>query len=198
MTKSGVVYTNPRNSFDTIRVMNGEPRSPHAVLQKPYVVDQIAGEFLMLDGSRVEACDSAAMYLPLETYTFTKRGETAVTQTVTSLRWALIVGSVIRRIADRDYQLRAWFNRGPEVSSPTELICQLRSDFSFARGAQEDWTALSLDQRAAALGLAVRIDEIDKKYDGQLDPAAVSDDPDWGQVRILARRVLELLPIQTR
>lgn len=49
----GVIYINPNNTSDQIRVMPGDPSSPYPHKQRPYVVDQSWGAFVNRDGQRI-------------------------------------------------------------------------------------------------------------------------------------------------
>lgn len=75
---------------------------------------------------------------------------------VTFERWLRIARTAIQHFADRAYQERSWFNHGPEVSSPTEVICQL-FDFQFDKTSQDPSFTLSNEQRAACTDSSVLI-----------------------------------------
>lgn len=49
----GVIYINPNNTSDQIRVMPGDPSSPYPHRQRSYVVDQNWGAFVSRDGQRI-------------------------------------------------------------------------------------------------------------------------------------------------
>lgn len=49
----GVIYINPNNPGDQVRVMPGDPSSPYPHRQRPYVVDQNWGAFVSRDGQSI-------------------------------------------------------------------------------------------------------------------------------------------------
>lgn len=57
--------------------------------------------------------------------------------------------NVIKDIANEDYQRRAWFNIGPEVSSPDEDICILYDDYSFEEFLQNLSSPINNKEREA-------------------------------------------------
>jgi hypothetical protein len=109
-------------------------------------------------------------------------------------RWLEIVRPVIQDFSDRAFQERAWFNRGPEVSSPTELICNLLDDFSFDRTSQDPSFALSAEQRTACLRFAQMVRTYSRAHQGHLNEHEVIDDPDWDKIRQAAADLLKVLP----
>ncbi len=52
--QGGVIYVNPNNSNDQVRVMPGDPSSPYPHRQRPYVIDQNWGAFVTRDGRRID------------------------------------------------------------------------------------------------------------------------------------------------
>jgi hypothetical protein len=48
----GTVYTNPDNPNDLVRVMPGDPNSPHPTRRGPYVIDQNGG-YRDVNGNRI-------------------------------------------------------------------------------------------------------------------------------------------------
>lgn len=108
-------------------------------------------------------------------------------------RWLEIARPAIEAFADRAFQERAWFNRGPEVSSPTEVICQL-FDFRFDKTSQDPSFELSNEQRAACTRFAEMVHVYARTHKGRLTEREVIDDPDWGKIRIAAADLLKVLP----
>ncbi|MGH7033807.1 MAG: hypothetical protein ACREFL_08775 [Stellaceae bacterium] len=104
-----------------------------------------------------------------------------------------IIKYELDRIADRDYQERAWFNRSPEVSSPTEMICGLLDDYSFEEGSQEPYLEISDAQRAACLRFAHLLKAFSRQHKGRLDEHDVIDDPEWEKIRVAARELIKVL-----
>lgn len=50
----GVIYINPNNTGDRVRVMPGNPSSPYPNKQRPYVIDQNWGAYVNREGRRIE------------------------------------------------------------------------------------------------------------------------------------------------
>ena len=112
---------------------------------------------------------------------------------ITTERWLEIVKYELDRIADRDYQQRAWFNRSAEVSSPTEMICMLLDTYSFAEGSQEPYLEISDAQRAACVRFANLLKAFSRQHKGRLDEHEVIDDPDWEKIRLAAKELIKIL-----
>ena len=69
----GVIYVNPNNNQDRIRVMPGDPSSPYPHRQRPYVVDQNWGAFVNRDGQRVSGSrpgHEPDAHIPYDVYFF--------------------------------------------------------------------------------------------------------------------------------
>ena len=65
----GLEFMHPSNEITRVRVMPGNPRSPHRVSQKPYVIVQRDGDFLDKYGKIVkERSDDS--HIPLEDFNF--------------------------------------------------------------------------------------------------------------------------------
>ena len=116
------------------------------------------------------------------------------TPKMTLQRWLEIVRPVLEGFADRAFQERAWFNRGPEVSSPTELICNLLDDFSFDETSQDPSFDLSTAQRAASLRFAKMVEAFARSPKNKLSDRQIIDDPDWEKIRAAAAELLKILP----
>ena len=112
---------------------------------------------------------------------------------MTLARWLEIVRPLLQRFSDRAYQERAWFNRGPEVSSPTELICNLLDDFSFDKTSQDTSFNLSDQQRKACAQFAEMVEAFARSYTGRLGEHEVIDDPEWEKIRRAAANLLAIL-----
>ena len=109
-------------------------------------------------------------------------------------RWLEIVRPVIQDFSDRMFQERAWFNRGPEVSSPTELISNLLDDFSFHKTSQTPSFNLSDEQRTACSHFAQMVRAYSHAHRGHLNEREVIDDPEWEKIRQAAAELLKVLP----
>lgn len=108
-------------------------------------------------------------------------------------RWLQNVRPIIEDFADRAFQERAWFNRGPEVSSPTELICTLLDTFQFDHASQDSSIELSNEQRSSCLEFARMVDAFVNTHKA-LHERDVIDDPDWEKIRVAAADLLKVLP----
>jgi len=71
--QGGVLYRNPDDRYDNVRIMPGNPRSSNLAQREPYVVDQKDDRFLTRDGDRVEANEDETTHIPLDDYHFDKR-----------------------------------------------------------------------------------------------------------------------------
>ena len=60
----GVIYVNPDNPHDRIRVMPGNPKSPNPAQRRPYKKVQINGKCYDQDGKQVP-CDSEEAHIPI-------------------------------------------------------------------------------------------------------------------------------------
>lgn len=69
----GIEYINPKNSYDRVRSMPGNPNSPNVAQQKPYVVRQINGRFYDKNGNVVSG-KSPEAHIPSNEF-FLKLGE---------------------------------------------------------------------------------------------------------------------------
>lgn len=68
----GMEYINPENPNDRVRVMPGNPNSPHLSQQQPYVKDQTWGRFVDKEGKPIEGEDpghSPKAHIPYPDYT---------------------------------------------------------------------------------------------------------------------------------
>ncbi len=71
---TGVVYSNPNDPTDTVRIMPGNPLSSQPGQQNPYVVDQRGkGNYLTQSGTRSSTRASEETHIPLEKYRFDRR-----------------------------------------------------------------------------------------------------------------------------
>ncbi len=71
--QGGVVYFNPNNNKDRIRVMPGDPSSPYPHRQRPYVIDQNWGATVNRDGQRIggpKPGNEPDAHIPYDVYFF--------------------------------------------------------------------------------------------------------------------------------
>lgn len=67
--EGGIIYTNPNNTHDRVRVMPGNPKSSHASQRQPYVIRQKDRKFFDKDGNEVPR-QSAESHIPAEDFEF--------------------------------------------------------------------------------------------------------------------------------
>ena len=65
----GTKYANPDNPHDTVRIMPGNPRSPHPAQQRPYVKRMKEGRALDPTGEPVDPRSPEA-HIPLDAFKF--------------------------------------------------------------------------------------------------------------------------------
>jgi hypothetical protein len=106
-------------------------------------------------------------------------------------RWLKFFRPQIREFADRAYQERAWFNIGPEVSSPIEMVCLLDK---FGEDAHDPSYDLSSEQRTACARFGDMVHGYAHTHKGHLNEHEVIDDPEWEKIRIAAAELLKILP----
>jgi hypothetical protein len=115
--------------------------------------------------------------------------------------WLKSLLSVIRDLADEQYQERVWVRgQGPEVDSSTEAICRLFDDYDF-----EGFLAhcsktrlLSSSQREALQTFAAAARQFASRNHDRLDDAARISTPEWRELRALAQQALEPFPAMDR
>ena len=105
--------------------------------------------------------------------------------------WRCRVSEMIRKLADREYQERAWLGRDPSVmSSPAEMCCSLCDDLRFGEFLMTgDWTD---EQTNAGRALVMAVEGCGVANDA-LAPSDVIDHPEWIRVRMSAQRLSKLL-----
>jgi hypothetical protein len=108
----------------------------------------------------------------------------------TEARWKSDLTVLIGQIADEEYQRRAWLALGPEVSSPTEMFCQLFDDLDAERFVNHLPQLASCDSLDAIRQLISQMEII---QEADLDPLVLMDDPRWKAVRGYAQRAFERL-----
>jgi hypothetical protein len=70
--RGGKEYVNPNNSNDRVRVMPGDPDSPHPIQQSPYVIDQNGG-YRDISGNPIPGPrpgTTAAAHIPYDLFKF--------------------------------------------------------------------------------------------------------------------------------
>jgi len=105
--------------------------------------------------------------------------------------WKECVLDVVRRVADRSYQEKAWFGEGDSVSSPEELICEIFDDYmydEFLKSADIDMTPL---QNQLGKELKAKLNEYSDSIGEFTDPEHVLGNPQWEKVRKAAEKFLD-------
>ena len=107
--------------------------------------------------------------------------------------WLSRIKEAVSAIADRDYQQRAWFESGPEVSSPVEMYCNLFDDFDYGNFLCSPQVGLTDEQKDLGTTLKEKMDAYSALIGDQPDPSDVIDDPRWDEIRQAAQRLLDKL-----
>lgn len=97
-------------------------------------------------------------------------------------QWIGQIVDVAREIASREFQERAWFGIGPEVSSPDEMYNSLFEDNTFDLFLEKYAATLTPRQTKAWSDLRCKREEYDQQPE-KLDPHRVINDPEWQNVR---------------
>lgn len=98
----------------------------------------------------------------------------------------------LQQLSDTEYQERVWVRgEGPEVSSYTEVVCQLFDDTALGDllSSRLDEPVLSEELDSILLALSKIFDEIDYKLDIQ----DILMHPEWNKVKRLSSKALKLL-----
>ena len=98
----------------------------------------------------------------------------------------------LAELADKEFQQRTWFSEsGPEVSSFSELVCQLFDD----TGLSDMIDSPELEKQLGRV-VAEGLRELDRKLDdvdSSTEPSRLIESPAMEEVRRLARELLESL-----
>jgi hypothetical protein len=89
-------------------------------------------------------------------------------------------------------QRRAWFELGPEVSSPDEDVNQFADDSAFEEFLAREDNGLNADQLATGRRLFGLVKRFADETPQHLEPTEVIDDPRWKQIRVAAREFLDI------
>ncbi|HEY3919440.1 MAG TPA: hypothetical protein VGL83_16750 [Stellaceae bacterium] len=100
------------------------------------------------------------------------------------------------RIADRNFQEKAWFNPGPggPVSSPTEMLSTMLDTYRFEKASQASYLDLSDAQRASCLRFGKMLETFARGPKAELSDKETIDDPEWDKIRKAAADLLKILP----
>ena len=101
--------------------------------------------------------------------------------------WTTLITDSVDRLADRNYQERAWFDKSNEVSSPDEMFCQLFDDLDFESYLRSEAIRLTERQRELGRVLEARMNHYANRTPSILDPYTVINDPEWDEIRKAAQ-----------
>jgi hypothetical protein len=114
---------------------------------------------------------------------------------MTSGEWRRLVVHEAQKLSDRGYQERTWFGGGAQICSPEEHYCGLLDDFLFDEFLVDDQIALNDQQRSAGIALKHVLEAYFEALDEPFDPRGVIDDPQWEEVRCLAKAFVHAMKI---
>jgi hypothetical protein len=105
--------------------------------------------------------------------------------------WGDAILVAVRHIADEDFQRRSWTGKGPEVSSPSELYCEIFDDCNLEKFISNpplfvSQSSLSNLSELRDLMRLIRHDEID-----DADPLKLIESPSWIKIREFAAKAAE-------
>ena len=106
--------------------------------------------------------------------------------------WIRQILRVVGEIASRDFQERAWFGIGPEISSPNEIYNSLFDDSTFDLFFEKYAVTLTPRQIKVWNDLKKSLEDYEQDSDKLNDARRVFDDPEWQQVRGAAERFISV------
>ena|ERR1035438_7524815 len=110
---------------------------------------------------------------------------------MTTEKWLEAIRAVIATIADKDFQERAWTGKGPEVSSPDEMYCQLFDDLMIEAFVEQ--VELTPAQRQGIETLIEKMETVPAAAPDSIDGELLLADPKWHEVREFAAELYQLL-----
>jgi hypothetical protein len=114
---------------------------------------------------------------------------------VNMTEWRTVIEQVVRGLADKEMQQRAWFGIGPEVSSPDEVFNQFFGDAAIEEFLVRGDTGLNVVQIQAGRELLKLMKDLSDQTPDHIEPSDLLDDPRWERVREAATRFVALLTI---
>ena len=97
--------------------------------------------------------------------------------------------ALIADIANKEYQQNSWFNKGPFVSSPDEMLCGYFDDCCAKDTINEEANNFTLAQINAIQALHSAMETFSNTTPPHLDPLETFLNPHWDHIRSLARAV---------
>jgi hypothetical protein len=110
---------------------------------------------------------------------------------MTTEKWLQAIRGVIAKIADKDFQERAWTGKGPEVSSPDEMYCQLFDDLMIEAFVEQ--VELTPAQTRGIETLIEKMETVPAASPDSIDEKLLLADPKWHEVREFAKELYQLL-----
>jgi len=112
--------------------------------------------------------------------------------------WKSSVKECLQRLADEDYQGKAWFNKHAEQTSPAEQICQLLDDYQFEDFITSTEIGLSKIQKDTAQSLVIALCNFGESrwhrfWDPHLNPQKVFKNRRWKAIRLKSQATLRAL-----
>jgi hypothetical protein len=104
--------------------------------------------------------------------------------------WKECVLKVVSKIADKPYQERTWFSDGGELSSPSDLFCELFDDYIFDEFLSSSDVGMNDVQRSLGIELKKIMNEYAPNDDNLEDVKKIFDDPKWEDIRETAKQFL--------
>ena len=114
---------------------------------------------------------------------------------MTNSEWTALVKQAAANVADKAYQQRSWFGKGPEVSSPDELFCSMFDDLDFDGYLSSDKVSLTPLQRDCGERLRRAMNRYAERTGTSLSPSDVINDPEWDEVRMAAAEFVRTLSL---
>lgn len=111
--------------------------------------------------------------------------------------WREKIKRAVEGIASKDFQSKAWFGKGDEISSPEEVYATLLDDFTFEDFLTNDDINLTDLQKNKGRRLVGVMEGYPPINQPNPNPYFVIDDPEWEKVRKVAQDFLDSLDEST-
>jgi hypothetical protein len=106
-------------------------------------------------------------------------------------RWKQNIYEALADIASREYQESTWFGGSDRISSPEEVYCTLFDDFAFDDFLESEFSNLSENQTYNGKILGEKMSFFFGESEDYLKPKEVIDDPNWIEIRDIARKIID-------